>query len=241
MNPSVRRLNRLISSRGKKWRVSIDRWNKMKSCCYWHSEWFHSFVVVKNRRPGPEICNGGGRGTKCIITRIETFPSAAFVDDLENVGHGKLVLLWSKKREEEARSMEENRNVARSILTKEGRTSPDQRNCELFTTSSSPCLCSSLPGSLSVALRVWNHSEVVLVLSLPTSHLLNEPSIDRRHFVVSRFLSHLTLLPHTQFHATASPWCIPSSSTSSFLILPRPIERSTDPSIPQRNCQDDDR
>lgn len=29
------------------------------------------------------------------------------------------------------------------------------------------------------------------MLSPPTSHLLNEPSIDRRHFVVSRFPSHL--------------------------------------------------
>lgn len=33
------------------------------------------------------------------------------------------------------------------------------------------------------------------MLSPPTSHLLNEPSIDRRHFVVSRFPSHLATAP----------------------------------------------
>lgn len=52
----------------------------------------------------------------------------------------------------------------------------------------------SLP-PLSLTPRVWNHSEVVLVLSPPTSHLLNEPSIDRRHFAVSRFPSHLATAP----------------------------------------------
>lgn len=55
--------------------------------------------------------------------------------------------------------------------------------------------CPSLALSLSLTPRVWNHSEVVLVLSPPTSHLLNEPSIDRRHFAVSRFPSHLAAAP----------------------------------------------
>lgn len=46
---------------------------------------------------------------------------------------------------------------------------------------------------------------MVLVLSLPTSHLLNEPSIDRRHFVVSRFLSlSLSLCPTPSFELPLS-------------------------------------
>lgn len=73
-------------------------------------------------------------------------------------------------------------------------TSPDQRNSELFTAALYLTLSFSCP-SLSLTPRVWNHSEVVLVLSPPTSHLLNEPSIDRRHFAVSRFPSHLAAAP----------------------------------------------
>lgn len=73
------------------------------------------------------------------------------------------------------------------------RETPTKRTYESWPKDLWVVYCRSISPhlSLSPAPRVWNHSEVVLVLSPPTSHLLNEPSIDRRHFVVSRFPSHL--------------------------------------------------
>lgn len=107
--------------------------------------------------------------------------------------------------------------------------SPDQRNFELFTAAlylSLSFSCPSLsPSSLSLILsltpRVWNHSEVVLVLSPPTSHLLNEPSIDRRHFAVSRFPSHLAAAPALPpFRSLiSSPAMLPLSGGSIDLIF----------------------
>lgn len=98
-------------------------------------------------------------------------------------------------------------------------TSPDQRSSELFTAALYLPLSFSCPSfSLSLIPRVWNHSEVVLVLSPPTSHLLNEPSIDRRHFAVSRFPSHLAGSPPLFLHF----------EPSSLSLLPlSPVIRST--------------
>lgn len=77
---------------------------------------------------------------------------------------------------------------------------PDRKNARVLTKETPRAVyCSLIFLSFFLSRthtpRVWNHSEVVLVLSPPTSHLLNEPSIDRRHFVVSRFPSHLAAAP----------------------------------------------
>lgn len=61
------------------------------------------------------------------------------------------------------------------------------------------------------------------MLSPPTSHLLNEPSIDRRRFVVSPFFSHLTErsadrphLPLASMHLAPLPRIPIVSSRTSF-------------------------